>query len=333
MIKNFKENNRVFIIAEIGNNHEGNFDLAVEMVEAAAKTGVDAVKFQTFIPEKYISKLDPLRLERLSKFMLSSEEYIQIAKRAKDLDLVFFSTPFDLESAEFLNTIQPIYKISSGDNNFYQLIEKVASYKKPTIISTGLVDLGELKDMVDFWHNIGGKDENLILMHCVSSYPVPLEQANLRAISTLNNTFPNLIIGYSDHTLGIQACILSVAAGASVVEKHFTLNKNQSDFRDHQLSADPVEMKNLVLQIREASILLGSGIKNLQNCEIDMISSMRRSIVASRSLSTGHIILEEDLLYVRPGTGIPTGRSKEIIGKKIIRDLVQGDMINKENLK
>ena len=122
MIKKFKENNRVFIVAEIGNNHEGNFDLAVEMVEAAAKTGVDAVKFQTCIPEKYISKLDPLRLERLSKFMLSSEEYIQIAKRAEDLDLVFFSTPFDLESAEFLNTIQPIYKISSGDNNFYQLI-------------------------------------------------------------------------------------------------------------------------------------------------------------------------------------------------------------------
>ncbi|WP_353427845.1 N-acetylneuraminate synthase family protein [Polynucleobacter sp. MWH-UH19D] len=328
----FNRNNKVFIVAEIGNNHEGSFDLALEMVEAAAKTGVDAVKFQTFIPAKYVSSEDSVRLERLNKFKLSNEQYLQIAKRAEELGIVFFSTPFDLESAAFLNKIQPIFKISSGDNNFFPLIEEVASYKKPTIISSGLADLGALKYLVDFWHGIGGRDENLIIMHCVSSYPVPVDQANLRAISTLKNIFPNLIIGYSDHTLGIQACVLAVAAGAGVIEKHFTLSKNQSDFRDHQLSADPLEMRSLVTQVREASILLGSGVKNLQPCEIDMVKLMRRSIAASHALNAGQLICKEDLTWVRPGNGFSVGRENEVIGKKILRDVIQGELITKDNL-
>jgi len=332
MTYSFDPNKKVFIVAEIGNNHEGSFHLAMEMVEAAAKTGVDAVKFQTFIPKKYVSSEDSVRLERLNKFKLSNEQYLQIAKRAQELKLVFFSTPFDLESAAFLNKIQPIFKISSGDNNFFPLIEEVASYKKPTIISSGLADLAALKNLVDFWRGIGGEDENLIIMHCVSSYPVPHDQANLRAISTLKNVFPNLIIGYSDHTLGTQACVFAVAAGAGVIEKHFTLSKNQSDFRDHQLSADPLEMRNLVTQVREASILLGSGVKNLQTCEIDMVTLMRRSIAAAHVLNAGQLIRKEDLTWVRPGNGISVGRENEVIGKKILRDVIQGELITKDNL-
>ena len=332
MTYRFDPNKKIFIVAEIGNNHEGSFDLAMEMVEAASKTGVDAVKFQTFIPEKYVSSEDSVRLERLNKFQLSNEQYLQIAKRAGELGMVFFSTPFDLESAAFLNKIQPIFKISSGDNNFHPLIEEVASYKKPTIISSGLVDLDALKNMVDFWRSIGGEDANLIIMHCVSGYPVPQAQANLRAISTLKNAFPNLIIGYSDHTLGIQACVLAVAAGAEIIEKHFTLSKNQSDFRDHQLSADPVEMRNLVIQVREASILLGGGVKKLQACEIDMVIPMRRSIAASRALKAGQVICWQDLIWVRPGKGIPVGGECEVVGRKILRNVTQGELITKENL-
>jgi sialic acid synthase SpsE len=333
MTYSFGPNKKVFIVAEIGNNHEGNFDLAMEMVDAAAKTGVDAVKFQTFIPEKYVSSEDSARLERLNKFRLSNEQFLQIAKRAKELGVIFFSTPFDLESAAFLNKIQPIFKISSGDNNFRPLIEEVASYKKPTIISSGLVDLDALKDMVDFWQSIGGEDANLIIMHCVSGYPVPQGQANLRAISTLKNAFPNLIIGYSDHTLGIQACVLAVATGAEIIEKHFTLSKNQSDFRDHQLSADPVEMRNLVTQVHEASTLLGGGVKKLQACEIDMVTPMRRSIAASCALKAGQVISKQDLIWVRPGKGILAGRENEVVGRKISQDVAPGELITKEKLK
>ena len=169
-------------------------------------------------------------------------------------------------------------------------------------------------------------------MHCVSGYPVPQAQANLRAISTLKNAFPNLIIGYSDHTLGIQACVLAVAAGAEIIEKHFTLSKNQSDFRDHQLSADPVEMRNLVIQVREASILLGGGVKKLQACEIDMVIPMRRSIAASRALKAGQVICWQDLIWVRPGKGIPVGGECEVVGRKILRNVTQGELITKENL-
>ena len=230
MTYSFDTSKKVFIVAEIGNNHEGSFDLAMEMVEAAAKTGVDAVKFQTFIPEFFVSRDDEARLERLNKFKLTYDQFRNLELRARELGLIFFSTPLDIESAFFLNEIQPIFKISSGDNDFYPLIKVTASFNKPTIISSGIVDLNFIKNLVDYWHSVGGCDQNLVIMHCVSSYPAPKEQANLKAISTLKSTFPNLVIGYSDHTLGIKAAIFAVAAGARIIEKHFTLNKNQSDW-------------------------------------------------------------------------------------------------------
>jgi len=322
----------VFIVAEIGNNHEGNFDLAIEMVEAAAKTGVDAVKFQTFIPERYVSSADAGRLERLKKFRLSKQQHYDLAKKAKELNLIFFSTPFDLESAIFLNQIQSIFKISSGDNNFTPLIELIASFNKRTIISSGLSDLNSLKKLVDLWHRVGGRDENLSILHCVSSYPVPKEQANIASIHSLRRAFPDITIGYSDHTLGSLASILAVAAGARIIEKHFTLNKKQSDFRDHQLSADPVEMRNLVEQIRETSELMGKEEKNLQNCELENVVSMRRSIAASKIMRTGKIIEVSDLTWVRPGSGIPIGLESDVIGRIVLSDILQGELITKEKI-
>lgn len=332
MTFNFESLDRVFVVAEIGNNHEGNFDLAMEMIEVAATTGVDAVKFQTFIPEYFVSSADPIRLERLNKFKLSYDQFRLLSNRAKDLNLIFFSTPLDIQSAIFLNEIQPIFKISSGDNNFYQLIRAIASFNKSTIISTGLLDIEEIKDIVDFWEGEGGQRKNLSLMHCVSSYPVPDEQANLAAIWSLRKNFPDLMIGYSDHTLGIIAPTLAVAAGAGIIEKHFTLNKIQSDFRDHQLSADPEELGHLVAKIKEISKLMGNGVKGMQPCERGMVGAMRRSIAASRDLQPGDLLCEQDITWLRPGTGIAIDLDSEVIGKKLLKSIKMGELIEKKNL-
>jgi len=332
MTYSFDPSKKVFIVAEIGNNHEGSIDLAMEMVEAAAKTGVDAVKFQTFIPEFFVSRDDEARLERLNKFKLTHDQFRNLELRARELGLIFFSTPLDIESAFFLNEIQPIFKISSGDNDFYPLIKATASFNKPTIISSGIVDLNFIKNLVDYWHSVGGCDQNLAIMHCVSSYPAPKEQANLKAITTLKSTFPNLVIGYSDHTMGIRAAIFAVAAGARIIEKHFTLNKNQSDFRDHKLSADPAEMESLVLQIKEISELMGDGIKALQPCEREMVTAMRRSIAAARDLAAGDVVTLEDITWLRPGTGLSVGSENQVIGKRTLTSLSRGNLIQLKNL-
>lgn len=326
----FKKN--VLVVAEIGNNHEGNFDLAIKMIESAASSGVDAVKFQTFVPENYVARFDTVRLERLNRFKLSNDQYLLLAEKAKNLGIIFFSTPFDLESASFLNDLQPIFKISSGDNSFFPLIEKVARFKKPTIISSGLVDFSHLDTLKTYWNKSGGLDENLCFMHCVSSYPVPNEQANLRAISNLIIKYPELIIGYSDHTLGIKAPVLAVAAGARIIEKHFTLDKNYSNFRDHKLSADPKEMSELVKEIHGASEFMGNGLKVKQLCEYEIEISMRRSIAASRNLQSGKIISADDLTWVRPGMGMPPGSEVKVIGRRLAVNLMHGDIIKIEDL-
>ena len=255
-IGDFDLDKKVLIVAEIGNNHEGDFNVAKELVVEAALAKVDAVKFQTFVPNHFISASEPERLERLNKFRLTNEQFTYLSELARGLGLIFFSTPFDLASASFLDSIQSVFKISSGDNNFIPLVRTVASFNKPTIISTGMADISLVRKTVDFWGKYSDNSK-LALLHCVSSYPVPIGQENLGAILELGKTFPNITIGYSDHTLGIEAGKLSVAAGARIVEKHFTLNKTHSNFRDHQLSADPNEMSNLVKAIREVEIQIG----------------------------------------------------------------------------
>ena len=334
-IGNINTKNKVFIIAEIGNNHEGSFALAKKMINEAAATGVDAVKFQTFIPEHYVSSIDQLRLNKLRNFQLNYNQFRDLSKFAKKKGLIFFSTPFDLKSAKFLNTIQPIFKISSGDNNFYQLIEKVASFKKSMIISTGVADIDTIrnayKKILKVWSLKKKRNQNLAFLHCVSSYPVPDEQANLASITYLKKLFPDVVVGYSDHTIGITAGILSVAAGARIVEKHFTLDKNYSDFRDHQLSADPEEMSLMVNKIREAEKMLGNEVKSPQPCEKDMHIAVRRSIAATCDLKIGTKLLSSHLTWVRPGNGFLSGQEKKILGKKLSRSLKMGEIIKKSD--
>lgn len=330
-IGNLDTDERIFVIAEIGNNHEGDFALAQEMIGRAAEVGVDAVKFQTFIPELFISRADRERIDRLRSFQLSFSQFEALAKQAESAGVTFFSTPLDLESAHFLNSIQPIFKIASGDNNFFPLIETVASFNKPTIISTGLVDFKYLDKLRAIWERQNGTAE-LAYLHCVASYPAPTDQANLGAIVSLRNRYPELTVGYSDHTLGIEAATYAVAAGARIVEKHFTLNKKHSDFRDHHLSADPNEMTELVSMIRRVDKMIGRFEKKSQLCETDLQIAARRSIAVKRDLPANHELTWQDLCWVRPGSGIAVGREKYVLGRHIRRAMRRGELLQPEDL-
>lgn len=325
----------VFIIAEIGNNHEGNFELAKRLIDEASKSGVDAVKFQTFIPELFISREEKLRIDKLRSFQFSFHQFYKLKQHANKKGLVFFSTPLDLESAKYLNKIQSIFKIASSDNNFLQLIDLVTSFDKNLILSTGLSETKELdfiyKRIFKNWED-KGIAKKLALMHCVSSYPVPDSEANLKNIKFLKKRYPKAIIGYSDHTTGIDCCVFATLLGAKIIEKHFTIDKNYSDFRDHQLSADPKDMKFLVKKIRKAEIVLGKGENQKQICEIANKSTFRRSIAVNKDLKVNSKIKIDDLIWVRPGSGFKSGEEYKVLDKEVKKEIKSGQIITKNDL-
>lgn len=304
---------RVLVVAEIGNNHEGNFSLAEELVGKAAESGADAVKFQTFQTEHYVSQTVPERFAMLKSFEFSDEEFANLKSLAESLGLEFISTPFDLNSVDTLQPLVSAYKVSSGDNTFYPLLEKIARQGKPIILSTGLAQIPQLKyakALIEHeWACLGSSAE-LAVLHCVTSYPVPMDEANLAMIGLLRNELGG-VVGYSDHTMGIDAAVYSVAAGARIVEKHFTIDHNYSEFRDHQLSADPDELKCLVEKVREVESLLGPGEDILAKCELGIREAVRRSVVALHPLQAGHTVTPEDITWVRPGGGCSRKRGAD----------------------
>jgi N,N'-diacetyllegionaminate synthase len=323
---------QVLVIAEIGNNHEGNFELAKKLVHLAKNCRVHAVKFQTFNPHFYVSPSEGKRLQQLQKFRLTYEQFSELATLAHSLGLVFISTPFDLESARFLRLHVDAFKISSGDNNFYELINEVVSSRKPVILSTGLSNLDSIDRTMRFIQDTStrhGIALPITILHCVASYPVPPDEINLNSIPFLKNKLKNYncIMGFSDHTVGIDASILAVAVGARVIEKHFTIDHNYSEFRDHQLSADPTEMKELAQRVQTASIMLGKYEKKLQPCEEKNQIILRRSIVAKNSLRKGKRIKRSDLTWMRPAGNLAPGNEKTILGKKLNRSFSFGDAI------
>ena len=325
---------KVFIIAELGNNHEGSYSLAEELIDLAANSGVDAVKFQTYKTELYVSSNDKARFNMLKSFELTYDQFEKLSKLAKSYGLSFLSTPFDVESASFLSKIVDAIKIGSGENTFYPLIEVVAKACKPIILSTGMVDLNEINKSLSFITEVWNKNNyigDIGLLHCVSSYPASSNQANLMAIKKMKDSFKHTI-GYSDHTLGINASISSVALGARIIEKHFTKDKNFSNFRDHQLSADPSEMKLIVDSIREVEEMLGTGEKKSQKSEYQSQTFMRRSIVLKNNINKGEIISEDDITWVRPGGGIKPGLERKIFGKKAKRNIMMGEQLSMDDL-
>ena len=333
-INNIDTDKKVFIIAEIGNNHEGDFELAKEMISLAAKAGADAVKFQTFNTENYVSKSDTKRFEMLKSFELNVHQLKKLKNYANEKHVSFISTPFDIKSAKFLEQIVDAIKISSSDNNFFPLLKTVFSGDKPVIISTGLSNNEEIEDTLKYIlskHKNTNFKNQLALLHCVTAYPVEYQYANLKAIKTIKDNF-NVTVGYSDHTLGINAAIASVALGARLIEKHFTKDKNYSSFRDHKISADPDEFSKMVKAVREIELMLGNGENVIQYPEKKIKLSVRRSIVANHDIKKGKILSWTDFNWVRPGGGIPSTETENIIGKKLKEDLVKGQKIEYHHL-
>lgn len=334
-IGDFDLNNKILVIAEIGNNHEGNFDRACEMIKVAAHAGAGAVKFQTIIPEKLVTVNDECRIKQLRKFQFSYEQFSQLSKVSQEQNVLFLSTPFDLDSVEALNLIVPAFKIASADNDFYPLIEAIAKLGKPIILSTGLADFEQISKTKSFIEHIWreyGVNQEMVIMHCVSSYPTQPQEANLLAIKTLQDEFGGNV-GYSDHTLGITAAKIAVALGARIIEKHFTLDKNLSDFRDHQLSADPDELKNLIDYISEMTTFLGDGSLNPRKSEQALIDEVRRSIVALRDLNEGTTITIEDITWVRPAGGLPPGSEDYLLGGILNKSIYKGEKILVKDLR
>ena len=328
-IGNLDLDERVMIVAEIGNNHEGDCALAEELIGLAAEAGVGAVKFQTFRTQEYVSARDRARFARLQSFELTAEQFERLRSVAEGAGLLFLSTPFDLGSVRCLAGLVDAFKISSGDNTFLPLLQAVAETGRPIILSAGLVTLAQIRGAKRFieavWTRASLRAE-LAILHCVSSYPVPPRQANLAAIGRLREKL-GCTVGYSDHTLGIEAAALSVALGARIVEKHFTIDKNFSSFRDHQLSADPAEMRELVERIEQITMLMGSGAKIPQESERASVRAMRRSIAARRDLPSGTVLAAGDLSWVRPGGGLAPGQEDLVLGRQLLEPVAVGDLI------
>jgi sialic acid synthase SpsE len=320
------------VVAEIGNNHEGNYAVARKLVEAAATARVHAVKFQTFNTDYYVTRADEARHRRLKSFELTIEQFEELAKLAHDRGLLFLSTPFDLASAAGLSRFVDAFKIASGDLDFFPLIDRVLSYGKPLIVSTGASDLDKVAATVQFVKDRlrARMPDDFALLHCVASYPAPAGEVNLRAMALLKERF-GVSVGFSDHTMGIDAATFAVAAGAEIIEKHLTLDKNYSEFRDHQLSSDPQELRLLVERIGAVKTLMGTATKAVQPSEQPSVALIRRSIVAARALPAGATIRSEDLTWMRPRAGLAPGAEHQLVNRRLRRAKAFGEPITGED--
>jgi len=318
------------LIAEIGNNHEGDASVAYDLVEAAAEAGADAVKVQVINPERLVHCSQTARIDQLSRFRLPMSAFERMADLATRKGMLFMASAFDLQSLEQIEPLVSAIKIASGDLDFTPLLEKAAGTGKPLILSTGMATLDEVKSAVAaIARNLSGSqriDESLALLHCVSLYPAPLAYANLRAIETLRDKL-HLVVGYSDHTLGIESALLALGLGARIIEKHFTLDKNLSSFRDHQLSADPAELKRLAEITHLYESILGNGNVDPSQAEKESAAVARRSIVAAHDLEPGTTLTAEDLDYVRPRNGLAPAEAKALLGRRIMVPLKRHDTI------
>ena len=313
---NLNKLKKTFIIAEIGNNHEGSFNVASKLINEAKKAGVDAVKFQTFKTENFLSTHDNKRFKKLKKFELSYEDFAKLSVIAKKSGLKFISTPLDIKSAFFLNNIVDCFKIASGDNNYYDLIKTVLNFHKPTFISTGLLDFTEVKSLLEFVKKNRFNLSKLSFFHCVSDYPVSYNEANLLSIKFLKEKLP-ITIGYSDHTIGKEASIIAVSLGANIIEKHFTLSNNFSKFRDHKISLNPQDMKELVLSIKKTELMLGTEDKKIQIGEAKNLKLIRRSIYSANTIDKNTVIMNKMIKILRPANIYKPQDLNKILKKKI----------------
>ena len=328
--------NKVFIIAEAGVNHNGSLKLAKKMVEKAVEAKVDAIKFQTFIAKNLVSrntekanyqKLNTnnkeSQLEMIKKLELSFEQFIELKRYCDEMRIKFLSTPFDLESIEFLKKLgMKVWKVPSGEITNLPYLRKIAEVADEIILSTGMSDLCEISKAVEI---LKKENKKILILHCNTEYPTPMEDVNLRAMELLKEKF-NVEVGYSDHTLGIEVPIAAVALGARIIEKHFTLDKNMEG-PDHKASLEPEELKKMVTGIRNIEKALGKKQKEVTESEKKNKDIARKSIVAKKNIKKGEIFTEENLTVKRPGNGISPMQWDEVIGKVSIRNFEEDELI------
>ena len=325
---------KVLIVAEAGVNHEGSFEDAKTLVREAKKAGADAVKFQTYLPSQYIAASETERFARVSRFALPLEQFRKLHGLAHELGILFFSTPLDPESVEALNPYVPVFKISSGDMDFEPLVRTIAAKRKPIILSTGTAGLSEIKKSIGWIRKETSPafiKKNLAILHCIAAYPAPFEIVNLQSIALLEKEF-GLTIGYSDHTPGSEVPPLAVARGARIIEKHFTLSRQNRVFRDHFISLEPAEFSEMVQKIRRVEFLLGKSEKCISDPEKENAPAMRRGIAVKKGVRAGKTLRLEDLLFVRPQKDFKYSEARKLLGKKVRRDLPEGFLIRKGDL-
>ena len=332
----------VFVIAEAGVNHNGNMALGKKLIDVALEAGADAVKFQTFIADNVVVHDAPTadyqkentglnnQYKMIKEMELSSDDFKELAEYSKNKGILFLSSPFDKESVDLLDKIGvPIFKIASGEITNYPLVEYIARKGKPIILSTGMSSLGEIENALEIIHSQGLNE--VVLLHCVTSYPALIEDLNLKVIQTLKHAF-KCPVGFSDHTIGITASLVAVTLGACIIEKHFTVDKNLPG-PDHSMSLSPNELKELVNSIRRVEKALGDGIKRLTPLEAEIQRVVRRSIVSTVYIPKGMIITESMISIKRPSGGIEPKYYDLAIGKKAKRDIKPGELLYWSDLK
>ncbi|MDO8454782.1 MAG: N-acetylneuraminate synthase [Sulfurimonas sp.] len=330
---------RVFIIAEAGVNHNGNTELAKKLIDVATLAGADAVKFQTFKTENLVSKTaqkaeyqksstdaDESQFDMIKKLELDVDTHHELIAYCKEKNIMFLSTPFDLDSVDLLHTLGlEIFKIPSGEITNLPYLRKIGALNKKVILSTGMANMDEIADAVAILTASGTKKENITVLHANTEYPTPMEDVNLNAMLTIRDTL-NVACGYSDHTLGIEVDIAAVALGAECIEKHFTLD-NTMKGPDHKASLEPHELMSMVKAIRNIEKAMGNGIKTPSKSESKNINISRKSIVAKTEIKKGEIFSEENITVKRPGTGMSPMRWDEVIGTFASKDYKEDELI------
>lgn len=328
---------KTFIIAEAGVNHNGDVNTGKKLIDVASEGGADAVKFQTFKTEKLVSKyaekaayqkettdISESQFNMIKKLELNLDMHKQLMEHCKFKHIKFLSTPFDIESANFLVKLgMDIIKIPSGEITNFPYLKEIGKFKKNIILSTGMSKLGDIESALNILR--GNGTENIIVLHCNTEYPTPMEDVNLKAMLTIKEAF-KIEVGYSDHTLGIEVPIAAVAMGAKVIEKHFTLDKNMQG-PDHRASLEPHELKAMIGAIRNIEKAMGDGVKKPSKSEMKNINVARKSIVASRKIKKDEVFTEDNLTVKRPGHGISPMEWDNILGKQSNRDYSEDELI------
>jgi len=334
-----RNNKKVVIIAEAGVNHNGDVNIAKQLIDAAAEAKADYVKFQTFQSNKVISSfaeqasyqykntgIKESQLEMVQKLELSKQDHQLLLDHCKKTNIKFFSTSFDLPSTRFLRKLNlGLFKIPSGEITNLPYLSLIGSYNTKIILSTGMADLGEIEQAIRVLEKNGTERNKITLLHCTTEYPAPFEEVNLKAMNTLREAF-GTEVGYSDHTEGIEVAIAATALGASVIEKHFTLDKSLHG-PDHKASLDPDELKKMVYSIRLIEKSLGDGRKEPSQSEIRNKSVARKSLVAKKLIKKGDKFTRNNIAIKRPGYGISPMKIDDVLGRKAIREFTTDEMI------